>query len=344
MDILVLSSEFPPYVLGGTSYHLLNLYNRIQNRGHEVTVLAGKCPQSYHELEDKVNSGIDVIPIEFGYRKGFYMLYPIALKNKLRNINSKGFDVAISHLPLPFKVAELQLATKYHDCVTEARPYIRQRLSLFEKIGDTLLHRYRIWAGKRSFEISDMAIFNSRLNRQAWNKHFDFSTPYSVIHNGVDIGTFYPENNEDEYVVFVGSIERKGLSRVVNYANQYHYPVHIVGDIEINHDNIVCHGRLSQEDLRKLYSGAIATIHPAKFEAFGNTILESLACGTPVVASNNCGASELLTDRSGIVTNNIREGVEQAQHLSSQNCLRVAKEHTWDEVAIRTINCLRQLC
>ncbi len=45
-------------------------------------------------------------------------------------------------------------------------------------------------------------------------------------------------------------------------------------------------GYLSEAALRQTYSKALCLVHPALYEGFGFTLLESMACGTPVVASN----------------------------------------------------------
>ena len=46
--------------------------------------------------------------------------------------------------------------------------------------------------------------------------------------------------------------------------------------------------------MNKLYSLADVTIVPSKMEVLGQTALESLACGTPVVAFNNTGLSDII--------------------------------------------------
>jgi len=56
MDILVISREFPPYVLGGISYHLRNLYTTIASEGHNVTVVAGRCRDAGYSPECSVES------------------------------------------------------------------------------------------------------------------------------------------------------------------------------------------------------------------------------------------------------------------------------------------------
>lgn len=344
MDILVLSREFPPYVLGGISYHLCNLYNEIVDEGHNVTVLAGKCPQSYNELSDRVSSQINVEPVEFGYRKGYSVLYPIALRYNLRNIDIQKFDIAVSHTPLPYRIPHLNLVTKYHDCTAETRPYLRQNLSSIDKIGESILHPVRSYIEQKSLETTDYAIFNSYVNHQGWSDNYRVESEYSVIHNGVDVEKFRDVSDEDcEYILFVGSSTQKGLDRILNYADHQHRHVHIVGTEDVKHDNITAHGRVSQERLAELYSEAAATVHPAHFESFGNVVLESLACGTPVVTTNQCGASEIVTESSGAITNNIRSGIEKAVTLNSEDCRTVALEYQWETVAQRTIDILYSL-
>lgn len=338
MDILVLTREFPPYVMGGISYHLRNLYNEIAKQGHDITVLAGKCPQSYYDLENEISDQINVHTVEFGYKKGYYVLYPLALRKRLLSFDTTQFDLAVSHTPLPYNISALPTVTKYHDCVAETRTYLRNRLSTTEKIGDSLLHPFREFINDRSLQETDYAIFNSSINKEGWMTNYRYNGPYSVIHNGVDTEVFSPVNvSRDDYVLFVGTTEQKGLKSVIEYADKEQRPVHIVGDIQLDHTNIICHGRVPQVKLQTLYSQAAATIHPAKFESFGNVILESLACGTPVVTTPDCGASEVLTGETGVVTYDLASGIEEAVSLEPAACRSVARDHPWRDVANKSI-------
>lgn len=344
MNILVLSREFPPYVLGGISYHLRNLYNEIDSEGHDITVLAGKCPQSWSDLEATISSQISIEPVEFGFRKGYYLLYPVAVRKKLSLLNLDDFDLAVAHTPIPYRIPGLPLVTKYHDCVAETRQYMRAQLSLPEKIGDSLLHPFRKVIDQRSLHITDHAIFNSGINKWGWTNNYHFDGASSIIHNGVDTNIFLPINGDrKKYVVFVGTTEQKGLSSVIDYADLKDRPVHIVGDIQLDHSNIVCLGRVSQDKLSRIYAKAAATIHPAYFESFGNSVLESLACGTPVVTTPTCGASEVLTDETGAVNENLHKGIEKVVSLESEDCRKVATEYEWSDVAERTIRIFNEV-
>ncbi len=59
------------------------------------------------------------------------------------------------------------------------------------------------------------------------------------------------------------------------------------------------------KETNKLFTAADFTIHPAKYEAFGQIISESMACGTPVIISSNVGAKEIVTSKTGIVVNSL---------------------------------------
>ncbi|MFC7076787.1 glycosyltransferase family 4 protein [Haloarcula halophila] len=344
MRILVLTREFPPHVVGGMAYHLGYLYSEMAQRGHEVTVLAGVCEQAREAAGDLVDDAISVQPVRYGSFHGHHLRYPLALWRRLRSVDLSRFDVAIAHTQLPYDLP-LPTITKYHDCPRAERPFFRREFSLSVKLADSLLDPTRRVVERRSLTRTDHAIFNSERCRQAWADHYTFETPSTVIHNGVDRSMFYPRNpqRDDQYVLFVGDSERKGLSAVRSYARIGSLPVVLVGDTEVPEPNVETLGRVSQERLASLYSDAVATIHPAKFEAFGNVVLESLSCGTPVVTTADCGASELLTPATGVVTDDVAAGVETARDLDSEACVALASDHTWKRVATETLERTRSV-
>ncbi|MFP4322404.1 MAG: glycosyltransferase family 4 protein [Anaerolineales bacterium] len=78
---------------------------------------------------------------------------------------------------------------------------------------------------------------------------------------------------------------------------------------EIYHtlDELHMHGRVrfigyaADDDLPALYSGAMLTAYPSLYEGFGFPILESMACGTPVITGNVSSMPEVAGDAALIV-------------------------------------------
>jgi glycosyltransferase involved in cell wall biosynthesis len=96
---------------------------------------------------------------------------------------------------------------------------------------------------------------------------------------------------------------------------------------------------LSQEELAKLYSAALAFVFPSIRETFGMPILEAMACGCPVITSNVTACPEVAGDAALLV--DPRSGSDLAgamRHLAEDASLRAnlrqrgldrAKRFTW---------------
>ena len=74
-------------------------------------------------------------------------------------------------------------------------------------------------------------------------------------------------------------------------------------------------GYLPDADLPPLYSGADAVLMPSLYEGFGFPLLEAMACGAPVVASNASSLPELAGDAALLVAPADYEGLAHAVRL-----------------------------
>jgi glycosyltransferase involved in cell wall biosynthesis len=106
-------------------------------------------------------------------------------------------------------------------------------------------------------------------------------------------------------------------------------------------------GLIPDEDLPVFYSAAACFVYPSLFEGFGLPVLEAMACGTPVVASNRTALPELVADAALSVDPENVEALGEAmsrilvdKDLStdlSRRGLARSRQFSWEETARRTL-------
>jgi teichuronic acid biosynthesis glycosyltransferase TuaC len=197
----------------------------------------------------------------------------------------------------------------------------------------------------------------------------------TVLRNGVAVDLFRPPANRDAAraalgltrpaLISVGAlIERKGHHRTIEAMPQLPgFELVIVGEgperrrllrLIAHHglgDRVRLLGARPQAELPALYGAADASVLASSREGWANVLLESMACGTPVVASAIAGNSEvLLGAEAGILyrPNTPDEIADAVRHLSAAPPARsatraYAKRFSWDETTAGQLALFRRV-
>jgi glycosyltransferase involved in cell wall biosynthesis len=192
--------------------------------------------------------------------------------------------------------------------------------------------------------------------------------PVHVIPNGVDTEFFYLKENIKVTVfrfLFVGRFQsQKNLLylldnlRLVSQQCQAPFILTIVGDgplkesvIEYSHtvgiaNRVEWVGWCDKFTLRTLYQKADCLINPSLYEGMPNAVLEAMACGLPVIASNVTGNNELVRhgetgylfdlDKPDVFQSSLKsllENPDKAREFGLAGRHRVVTEYSWQRVA-----------
>jgi glycosyltransferase involved in cell wall biosynthesis len=167
------------------------------------------------------------------------------------------------------------------------------------------------------------------------------------VPNALDF-SFYPvQPRRGEYLLFLGRMNAdKGAHRAVAVARETGLPLKLAGKLRepaeiayfkefvephLRPGQIEYVGEVSHGEKVELLQDARATLFPVEWEEpFGLVMIESMACGTPVIATRWGAVPEVIEEgRSGIIVDDYREmagALEAADELEPLDLRRAAEE------------------
>lgn len=173
---------------------------------------------------------------------------------------------------------------------------------------------------------------------------------------------------DTKYLLYVGAIEpRKNLVLSIDVFNELlkdkkfsNYNFIIAGRagwrkesvfqrvIELNlQDKVKFIGFVEDEDLPYLYNGASLTVYLSAYEGFGLPPLESLACGTKVIAGDNSSLRETIDPIFLVDVNNKVKVLEKMKYLLKSkigiNSKEIQDRFNWKETAKQFLKIITDL-
>lgn len=116
------------------------------------------------------------------------------------------------------------------------------------------------------------------------------------------------ELGQPKKAITVTSTEKvKNNEALIRFCEEKEIEIDIYGAVEkrikSTSAKIIFKGKVEHRELQKLYKNYDYFISFSHVETFGLAVLEALSHGLPVIAKNQCGAKDLITEKNGIILN-----------------------------------------
>lgn len=176
----------------------------------------------------------------------------------------------------------------------------------------------------------------------------------STVYHGIDTGSFtFNPHPKGDYLLYYGRIHQdKGTKEAVQIARALDARLILAGIIQdqgyfdqhvkpyLKEGKIEYIGSVGADRRDQLLGNARVLLHPIHFsEPFGLSVVESMACGTPVIAFNKGSMPELIVPGvNGNLAENLEEAIEQVRDVDSiprLSCRQHVEKHFTKEVMAR---------
>lgn len=312
--------KVPPEKYGGSELVVANLAKGLTELGHEVTTftcggseVAGKMVKVIDKPMYDLIGGFDWSGI-----KQYEFLSFFELGKRMQD-----FDIVHNHMGMhPIALApflSIPFVTTLHSSLPPDFPFLAEAFKDHPFI--SISEAQRKLAPKLNY--------------------------VGTVYHGIDVGSFKPRlAGSGNSFVFMGTLSKnKGIDIAVKSAHKLGVKLIVAGEVRegdkefldkevflyVDGEKIKFIGEVGHAEKNKLFAEAAGVLFPSRWnEAFGLVMVESLACGTPVIALNNGAVSEVIEDgKTGFIVNDelkFEEAMKKVNEISREVCRAEAEK------------------
>ena len=308
----------PPQKYGGTELVASLLADGLVKLGHEVTLYACAGSKTDAKLVEVISR--PMYDILGGFKFDAIQFYDfMEIKIAFDDAQLGKFDIINNHMGLHMaalsNLSPVPMVTTNHSSV----PPDFETLAILSK------------------DSNYISISNAQIKLAPYLNYVD------TIYHGIDTNSIDFNPNSGDYLLFLATMSKaKGADIAIEIAKKSGQRMLMAGNIsdmefyesikdQIDGDQIKYLGEVDLLQKNELMRNAKAYIFPIRWnEAFGLTIIESLAAGTPVIAFSHGSLPEIIqNEKTGFLVDSIDQAVEaisKIDDISREECRRQAVE------------------
>lgn len=342
---------------GGAEVHFHEIFKRVAAAGHRVTLLS--CSYEHAPREEKID-GIRIV------RRGQRDFFNFAVPRSYRELTAREhFDIVfddINKIPFytPLFVREPIVAIAHH--------FFAKSIYLevsFQYASYVYLSEYLV---RFIYRHTPFAVVSNSTRDEILR--VGIKAPIELLPNAVDQKSYYvlPKSKRATPVIgYLGRIKKyKSVDHLIRAMPTIRQSIPdvqllIIGDGDALPDlRALAHslavekqvhftGHVTQAEKVKLINESWVVVNPSSKEGWGLTVIESNACGVPVVAANSPGLRDSVIDGEtgtlyeyGHIDHLARSVImliqdEQKRNLYAKNARKWSEQWNWDQSAKKAI-------
>jgi len=353
MRILQVCPRYPPSI-GGVEEHVKNISERLAKNCDVTVFTADRSPEL---PKSQIVNGVEVRRFNsWAPNEAYYLSRD--LPSELRKASSN-YDVVHSHSYHAFPALYAAQA-KGNNKIVFTPHYHGFGHTVFRN----LLHIPYKFFGKKIFEKADMVTCVSDYEKRLVTSNFKINDEkVMVIPNGVTLGEFQGLQKRRNYyklILYVGRLETyKGVHHLINAFSKLHDDtiLEIVGKGPCKKSLVTLTEKLGitsrirfyqdlpREELLQKYVDANLFVLLSKHEAYGISVAEALASGTPCIVANTSALAEWIDNENCFGIDYPIDSDELATLMTNtlKRNVSVTKLLDWNEVVdslVKTYKCI----